>query len=80
MPKTPFTLADSLSVTGWQLVDSARKLEAGSLSARELRQVGELLADLAEAVTLYAEKLDVPPRPLGGRHALREPDEPPPAA
>ena len=57
MAELPVTLADHLVVVEAHVREVATRLDAGEVSGAELHEFGDLLAALAEAVHLYADKL-----------------------
>ena len=79
MSKPRLSLSDHLDAVNAHLADVSARLKAGELSGAQLHEFGDLLTALAEAVLLYADKLDAPP--VVGRHALKDPpDDAPPGA
>jgi|GEM_PF-6657689 len=62
-------LPDSIDAIAKHMLVVSGKLRSGELPGAQLRELGFLLAELAETVHYYADKLGSP------RHALREPPD-----
>ncbi|RSM62971.1 hypothetical protein DMH03_13065 [Amycolatopsis sp. WAC 01376] len=71
MTKHQMKLPDSIEAIANHMLFVSGKLKTGELPGTELRELGFLLAELAETVHYYADKLGSPL----GRHALREPPD-----
>ena len=61
MPKPPAKLADHVATVNAHLLRTWTRLQTGELSGAELHEYADLLGALAEALHLYADKLDIPP-------------------
>ncbi|WP_410623210.1 hypothetical protein [Amycolatopsis sp. cmx-8-4] len=76
MSESRSSLGELIGHTGANLKIVAARFNINVVTADELRECSGLLKVLADALTLYADKLE-PARPAGARHALREPPDDP---
>ena len=80
MSKPRLSLPDHLDAVNAHLTNVSARLKADDLSGTQLHEFVDLLTVLAEAVHLYADKLNGSPA-VSGRHALKgSPDNAPPAS